>query len=268
MLSTLAQHARHHLVGYLALFVALGGTSYAAAKLPDGSVGARQLAANAVTSAKIKDHSVASRDLALGVIPAAKVGPQGPKGDTGLDGATGATGPSGPAGTAGPKGDAGLQGAPGATGAIGATGAAGATGPAGAPGATGATGPIGPSDGYTAGGYNNPSTVPADSAEHTVATVPTTLAAGSYLFNGLVTVVNNLGGASTQGYCFVVGNENQVASQFVLAPNTETTISLGGASTFTSASTVAIKCMVYSGWQAVNYRGYELNATRVGALHQ
>jgi len=31
-------HARHNLIAYLALFVALGGTGYAAANLPNGSV--------------------------------------------------------------------------------------------------------------------------------------------------------------------------------------------------------------------------------------
>ena len=42
-------HLRRHVVGYLALFVALGGTSYAAVQLPSGSVAARQLRAGAVT---------------------------------------------------------------------------------------------------------------------------------------------------------------------------------------------------------------------------
>ena len=34
---------RHNVVAYLALFVALGGTSYAAIRLPANSVGARQI---------------------------------------------------------------------------------------------------------------------------------------------------------------------------------------------------------------------------------
>ena len=49
----------------LALFVALGGTSYAAFSLPKNSVGTRQLRNNAVTTAKIKNHAVTGTKLDL-----------------------------------------------------------------------------------------------------------------------------------------------------------------------------------------------------------
>jgi hypothetical protein len=42
-------------ISVIALFVALGGTSYAAVHLPSNSVGTKQLKKNAVTSAKIKN---------------------------------------------------------------------------------------------------------------------------------------------------------------------------------------------------------------------
>ena len=42
-MNRLSKHLRGNLVAYLALFVALGGTSYAAINLPAGSVGARQI---------------------------------------------------------------------------------------------------------------------------------------------------------------------------------------------------------------------------------
>jgi hypothetical protein len=48
----LAYLRRHH-IGLLALFIALGGTSYAAAKLPRNSVGTTQLKSGAVTEAKL-----------------------------------------------------------------------------------------------------------------------------------------------------------------------------------------------------------------------
>ena len=44
---------RKNAIAYLALFVALGGTSYAAINLPAGSVGTRQLRAGAVTAVKV-----------------------------------------------------------------------------------------------------------------------------------------------------------------------------------------------------------------------
>jgi hypothetical protein len=53
---------RHH-VGIIALFVALGGTTYAATQLPAGSVGSSQLRAGAVTSAKIQNGAVTPAKL-------------------------------------------------------------------------------------------------------------------------------------------------------------------------------------------------------------
>jgi hypothetical protein len=61
-------------VALLALFVALGGTGYAALKLPKNSVGAKQLKKNAVTGPKIKNDSIAGADIKeakLGPVPLA-----------------------------------------------------------------------------------------------------------------------------------------------------------------------------------------------------
>ena len=59
-MTRLLAHARRNAVAYLALFVALGGTSYAAFSLPAGSVGARELKNGAVTAAKLNPTSVAA----------------------------------------------------------------------------------------------------------------------------------------------------------------------------------------------------------------
>ena len=48
----LKEHVRRSIVAYLALFVALGGTSYAAFDLPAGSVGERQIKNHAVDPIK------------------------------------------------------------------------------------------------------------------------------------------------------------------------------------------------------------------------
>jgi hypothetical protein len=86
------------IVALVALFVALGGSAYAALNLPANSVGTRQiqnaavtrakLAKGAVTSGKVKDHSLLAKDFSLGQLPS---GPQGPRGPAG---ATGPVGPS------------------------------------------------------------------------------------------------------------------------------------------------------------------------------
>ena len=74
----------------MALFVALGGASYAAIKLPANSVGSAQIKKNAVTSAKVKDRSLLATDFRTGQLP------RGATGATGATGTAGATGPAGP----------------------------------------------------------------------------------------------------------------------------------------------------------------------------
>ncbi len=81
-----------NVIATLALFLALGGTSYAVTSLPTNSVGTPQLKKNAVTGDKVKDGSLKSADFAAGTLL---------KGDTGATGATGATGPQGPTGANG-----------------------------------------------------------------------------------------------------------------------------------------------------------------------
>jgi hypothetical protein len=47
----------------VAMFIALGGASYAALKLPKNSVGTRQLKKNAVNSGKVKNNSLTGSDI-------------------------------------------------------------------------------------------------------------------------------------------------------------------------------------------------------------
>jgi hypothetical protein len=63
-----------NVISCLALFVALGGASYAATQLPKNSVGSKQLKANAITTAKIKNGAVTGTKIktsSLGTVPAA-----------------------------------------------------------------------------------------------------------------------------------------------------------------------------------------------------
>jgi len=62
------------LVAFVALLVALGGTSYAVVRLPARSVGAKQLKPSAVTGAKVADDSLTGADIreaTLAKVPAA-----------------------------------------------------------------------------------------------------------------------------------------------------------------------------------------------------
>ncbi len=90
-----------NVVASMALFIALGGASYAAVKLPKSSVGGAQIKTNAVTGAKVKNGSLTGSDVKDKSLTAADFngsvqGPQGPRGETGLPGAPGpSTGPAG-----------------------------------------------------------------------------------------------------------------------------------------------------------------------------
>jgi hypothetical protein len=60
-------------VASIALTVALGGTSYAAIKLPKNSVGAKQLKKNAVTRVKVKANAITSPKVAANSLTGADV---------------------------------------------------------------------------------------------------------------------------------------------------------------------------------------------------
>jgi hypothetical protein len=65
---------RRNTIALLALFIALGGTTYAATALPKNSVGTKQLRKNAVTSAKVKNNTLTGADVlesSLGKVPSA-----------------------------------------------------------------------------------------------------------------------------------------------------------------------------------------------------
>jgi len=91
----------------LAAFIALGGVSYAAIKLPHGSVTGKHIKKGAVTSSHVKNRSLARKDFKAGLLPSSLSGANG--GD-GSDGADGSVGPMGPAGPQGPQG---IEGPPG-----------------------------------------------------------------------------------------------------------------------------------------------------------
>jgi hypothetical protein len=116
-------HLRGNAVAYIALFLSLGGSSYAAVQLSPGSVRTRTLANGAVTRAKLASNSVGSTQVANGTLMSKDFKPgqllQGLKGDVGQSGQAGSAGSAGTAGLAGLKG---AQGDPGPVGAAGPAG--------------------------------------------------------------------------------------------------------------------------------------------------
>ena len=91
----------------VAVFIALGGVSYAAITLPSNSVGSKQikkravknsdLGRSAVTTGKVKNFSLLSKDFKPGQLPQGPTGAPGPKGDTGAPGTNGTNGTNGSA---------------------------------------------------------------------------------------------------------------------------------------------------------------------------
>jgi hypothetical protein len=80
----------------IALFIVLGGTSFAAVTLPRNSVDASHIKAGAVRSSEVKDLSLEVKDLSTKARAALR----------------GQAGPAGAQGPAGPQGPAGAQGGP------------------------------------------------------------------------------------------------------------------------------------------------------------
>lgn len=112
-MNTVIGFARGNAIALLALFVALGGASYAALQLPKDSVRAWHIAEGAVRSNEVKDFSLKKKDFKPGELPAGEQGPtgeQGPAGEQGLPGQHGAAGPAGAQGPTGPQGPQGPQG--------------------------------------------------------------------------------------------------------------------------------------------------------------
>src|SRR3954462_11397720 len=85
----------------VAVFIALGGTGYAAVKLPKNSVGSGQIKKNAVSSSKVKNGSLTKSDFKASDLPVGPAGTQGRKGEKGDNGTNGTNGTNGAPGADG-----------------------------------------------------------------------------------------------------------------------------------------------------------------------
>jgi hypothetical protein len=73
MLNGFLRFARANTIALIALFIALGGTTFAATGFPRNSIGAKQLKKNAVTNPKIKRNAVTGAKIANNSVTGADV---------------------------------------------------------------------------------------------------------------------------------------------------------------------------------------------------
>lgn len=231
----------------LALFVALGGTGYAAT-----TIGTSQIAANAVTTPKIKDAAVNTGKLRNGAVTGAKL-------------ASNAVGTAKIANAAvtTPKIAAGAvtasQLAPATLAAL--QGKAGPQGPAGPPGAAG------PSDTYAA--FRQGGTLSGGLGFVTTVTffqVP----AGSWLVQGNV-VLTNTAASAREVTCSLLANGvtiDAATTSLDAAGGSDTqTMALAGTLGPGDSTVAAFNCSPTGGLSGVEFADGDMIATQVGALH-
>ena len=131
-------HLRQQYLGALALFIVLGGTSYAVAtnsidsrQIKNNSIRSKDIRNNQVSSSDVRNGSLLGKDFKAGQLPAGPQGNTGSRGATAPQGARGEPCPPSDPLCRGPKGDTGATGAAGPQGDTGATGAQGAPGVSG-----------------------------------------------------------------------------------------------------------------------------------------
>jgi hypothetical protein len=228
-----------NVVACLALFVALGGASYAATQLPANSVGSEQLKKGAVTGSKVKDGSLRAADFAAGQLP------------TGLKGEAGAPGPRGAQGTQGPQGERGITGEP------------------GPPGAKGVVDPSDPEDtAYYA--FDNP---PAVAFKEVTLPVP----GGSYVVSGSMLIASDDDVDYANILCFL--SNTQIASgdigeaEVSVGPVANGHVEYRQATvqaaitTKPGGGTFTFYCEQFEGGAEAELRRAQIDAIKVGALH-
>lgn len=251
-----------------ALFVALGGTSYAAitvtgANVKNGSLTGKDVKDDSLASPDVKNGSLEGKDFKAGQLPAGAAGAPGAKGDTGAAGGpgaagakgdAGATGTAGATGGAGPKGDTGApgpKGDAGEKGADGTDGAPGTPGTNGTDGTDGETGPRGPSNAYQAGDATSMASGSPVSKDVPAGSYLVTASAGHY--------APQEPSVSTACYIFAGGTQKAIVFGHLSTDHPQESVSATTLVTLAAAGTITWSCNT-TGYSA----GYfTLNAVRV-----
>lgn len=242
---------RRHAIALLALFIALGGSSYAAVNAHNarssknvilGCVGKN------TGTLRIVDSHIRCGSLETAVSfnregrkgkrgPQGRRGPQGKRGPVGHDGAAGAQGNPGAAGKAGLNGAAGKNGAKGDTGNAGASGAKGDTGAQGADGFTAltATAAEGAGSNCATGGAKVTSGVDSN-RDDTLNAGEVNAAATRYICNG---TKGDAGPAGAKGDAGATGSDGRSVTSVTESPGVNCP---NGGVKYTSASGVDYVC--------------------------
>jgi hypothetical protein len=246
-----------NVVSMIALFVALGGSSYAAV-----TITGKQIKDSTITTKDVKNGSLLKVDFKAGQLP---------RGATGATGATGLQGGAGHDGATGPAGTAGAAGTPGTPGTNGTNGTDGTDGHDGA---------RGPSDGYV-----SPNVGPANDSNSASVTVP----AGDYVASASGQVLYSRSDSTypvsdAEVLCSLAsaGDAAHNTGSFATAPShgyssgTDrgglATVSQYSAFHLTSAGTITYTCSnATSGTKdpsaTMNYANMHVTAIQVGTLH-
>jgi hypothetical protein len=235
-----------NVVATLALFIALGGASYAATSIPKDSVGRNQIRDGSITKKKISSHTWDA-----------------------LKGNSGAQGAMGPIGLTGAKGAAGSDGVDGDRGTTGVTGSAGPTGPSGVPGSTGATGPV---EVYTSR-VPGPVTASNENSLTTLATLD--LPPGNYSGAFSLTASYLESFQYSEVNCFFsAGDTFGNGASALLAPHDffTTNVSLSAVGTFTITGDENFPPQIYCNagggeGPTISFSDVAFSATPVGAIH-
>jgi hypothetical protein len=217
---------RGNSIALLALFVALGGTSYAAMQLPRNSVGSKQIRESAVNSKKVRDGSLRARDFARGQLPGGQasapgaVGPQGPRGE------------QGPAGSQGERGETGLR---------------------------------GPSAGFAGDVVGGMTDRPGGADLSVVATIED-LPAGDYVVNAHAALISTVAASSVCYVWSEDDSQISTASRQQLQANAYGAHAIAAALTLEQAQDLHLKCAVFNPQGFWNPEGRGLTAVRVGSL--
>jgi hypothetical protein len=259
MLGHVLDALRRQYLGALALFLVLGGTSYAAVALEAGSVGSREIRNQSVKAVDIARGAVRSRQIAANAVTASKMAHGAIDSDDVEDGSLLSTDfrpgqlPQGAKGDLGERGPQGIQGD---------KGDPGERGPQGIQGDTGDVGPRGPSDAF-ANSFGQ-TTVPAPGTA--AQPYARTLDPGSYVFIATLRVLALAGGTNLECDLIAGGQGMDTKNLDLDAVDDSKVLTLLATRTLAAPTQIRLVCQALTGPGYIISDG-QVVAVQVAAIH-